>query len=200
MNESVSARKKTLHMVQTAMLIALIVALQVLSTALSRAALLPFNLTLTMIPILVGALLYGIGEGAILGAVFGIVVMILGFTGYDPTCAPLIEANVFCFVAICLIKGIAAGAAAGAVGKLLRKRMYIAALAAAVVAPVVNTGLFLLGMRFCYYDLMVLWADGKNLVYYMLIVLAGINFLVELGVNLILSPAVTRIVKQAEKM
>lgn len=194
-----SMKTKTLHMVQTAMLVALIVVLQILSTALSRAALLPFNLTLTMVPILVGALLYGAGEGTILGGAFGAVVMILGFTGYDPSCAPLIEQNVFAFVGICLIKGIAAGAAAGAVGMAMKKHTYLAALIAAVTAPVVNTGLFLLGMRLFYYETMTSWANGQNLIYYMFFVLAGINFLIEVGVNLALSPAVARIVRQIRK-
>ena len=179
-----SMKTKTLHMVQTAMLVALIVVLQILSTALSRAALLPFNLTLTMVPILVGALLYGAGEGAILGGAFGAVVMILGFTGYDPSCAPLI---------------VAAGAAAGAVGMAMKKHTYLAALIAAVTAPVVNTGLFLLGMRLFYYETMTSWANGQNLIYYMFFVLAGINFLIEVGVNLALSPAVARIVRQIRK-
>ena len=81
----------------------------------------------------------------------------------------------------------------------MKKHTYLAALIAAVTAPVVNTGLFLLGMRLFYYETMTSWANGQNLIYYMFFVLAGINFLIEVGVNLALSPAVARIVRQIRK-
>ena len=188
-------KKKTLKLTRLGLLIALIVVLQALSTLLSRAAVLPFNLTLTLVPIIVGALTIDIAGGAILGFAFGIIVMIFGFTGYDPSCAVLIESNVFFFILLCLVKGTAAGAGAGVVGRLLKDHKYAAAFTAAAVAPILNTGLFLVGMRVFYYDLMVDWAAsaGQSIIYYAIIGLCGWNFVIELGLNLILAPAVVRI-------
>jgi len=165
-----------------------------LSTTVSRFAALPFNITLTLVPIIIGGLTLGIGAGAFLGLVFGVIVMVLGLSGFDPSCAPLIMSNVFFFIFLCIIKGTLAGLAAGLIGKLIKNNKYIAAITAGVAAPVVNTGTFLLGMRVFFYDLLCQWAGDTAIIYYMVVGLCGINFLIELGTNLILSPAVVRII------
>ena len=80
--------------------------------------------------------------------------------------------------------------------KLLANKSSLAAVfAAAAVCPVVNTGIFLIGCRVFFWELVSGWAGGANTVVYMFTGLAGINFLVELGLNLILSPTITRLIK-----
>ena len=66
-----SAKKRTLELVQLALLIALVVALQIVS------ALIPpiggmVSITLTLIPVVVGGILLGKKAGAILGFAFGL--------------------------------------------------------------------------------------------------------------------------------
>ena len=43
------------------------------------------------------------------------------------------------------------------------------------------------------------WAGGTDLVYYVFVVLTGVNFLVEFGVNAVLSVAIARIVQVVGK-
>ena len=103
-----------------------------------------------------------------------------------------------------LVKGIACGAAAGAVYKLFERRgRYIAVIIAAVVCPIVNTGIFLIGCAIFFIDTLAGWASatsfGGDIVRYMLFVLVGGNFLFELVSNILLSPAAVRIIDAATK-
>ena len=61
-------------------LTAIIIVLQVLTTFVRFG---PFSITLALIPIVVGAAMYGKGAGAYLGAVFSVVVVIMCITGGD---------------------------------------------------------------------------------------------------------------------
>ena len=65
---------------------------------------------------------------------------------------------------------------------------------AGIVSPVVNTGLFCLCLTLLFHDILLSWAGGTEVVYYILFVLTGINFLVELAVNLVLSTVIVRVV------
>ena len=72
-------------------------------------------------------------------------------------------------------------------------------LLAAITAPVVNTGVFLLGMVLFFQETLRAWAAGSALLTYALFTLAGVNFLVELGLNLVLSPAVSTLIRAIRK-
>ena len=201
---SINERAKIKKMTQLAVLMGLIVVLQAASTLISRVTVLPFNLTLTLIPIIVGALLYGVLAGAWLGLFFGMIVALYAFTGFDPSCTILIEENAFFFILVCLGKGAAAGAMAGVAGLIFRKNGWLAALLAAVVTPLTNTGLFVVGMRFLFYPVMVAIGDsyiqqGHSVLYFIIVGLALINFLVELGINVAFSPLVKRVVSFVKK-
>ena len=65
-----------------------------------------------------------------------------------------------------------------------------------------NTGLFILGMLLAFIDTLNDWASAAgspNLISYLIIVLTGLNFLVELAVNLLLSAGITRIIRYGKK-
>jgi uncharacterized membrane protein len=176
---------------------ALVVILQLLAGVVKVGA---FNITLVLIPIVVGAAVYGPIAGMFLGGVFGVVVTIACITGADPGGYILWSANPLGTALICLVKGMAAGWLAGLVyTAIAKKRTYLGVIAAAVVCPVVNTGIFLLGMAAIFYDTLVSWAGGSSLVYYMIVVLVGVNFLIELGLNIVLSPIVVRIIHIGKK-
>ena len=72
--------QKINRMVGIAVLAALVVVLQLLSSVIKIGTV---SITLTLIPIVVGAAFYGPGAGAILGTVFGLVVYINSATGAD---------------------------------------------------------------------------------------------------------------------
>jgi uncharacterized membrane protein len=195
-----SAKQKTLRIVQLALLVALVVALQMVS------ALIPpiggmVSITLTLIPVVVGGILLGKRAGAILGFAFGLIVMINCIVALDPGGNILWNANPFFTALICFVKGIAAGFVpawlyeliCGKAEKVGEGRKFVATVVAALTAPIVNTGLFVCGMFLLFKDTLYAWAGETDVITYVLLGLAGINFLVEFLINTILSPAIVRI-------
>ncbi|MDD7652873.1 MAG: ECF transporter S component [Candidatus Faecousia sp.] len=194
------SHKQIQKMVGLAIFTAVVIVLQLLGSFIKVGT---FSISLVLIPIVVGAAVYGAGAGAFLGGVFGVVVTIACINGSDWGGNLLFTQSPALTILICMVKGIAAGAAAGWVYRLLAgKNAYLAVAVSALAAPVVNTGLFCLGMRFFFYDTLVAWAAGQSLVYYVFIGLIGVNFLLETLINLVCSPIILRIlnaVKRVEK-
>ena len=103
-------------------------------------------------------------------------------------------------VLVCLIKGTAAGLVAGALYRAIGKKHPLAGvIVAAAAAPVVNTGLFVLAMVLFYQPQLQAWAGGTAVATYIVTTLVGVNFLLELGVNLVLSPTITRLIAAGKK-
>ncbi len=176
------------------LLTAIVVVLQFVSMALRFGT---FSITLTLVPIVVGAALYGKATGAWLGLVFGVAVLLTG------DAAAFLTINVPGTIATVLVKGAAAGLCAGLVYRLIAKKNRVAAVfISSITAPIVNTGIFLLGCRLFFYDTVAAWGAGlgfENTFVYMIVGLVGINFLIELGVNLVLNPAILQIIKIGKK-
>ncbi len=152
-----------------------------------------FSISLVLIPIVVGAALYGPAAGAWLGFVFGMVVLLSG------DAAPFLTVNPLGTVLTVLVKGSLSGLCAGLAYRALEKKNeWLAAFAAAVTAPVVNTGVFLIGCCLFFLPTISEWgkaAGFENVGAYMVTVFVGLNFLLELAVNLILSPVIVRLIK-----
>lgn len=194
-------RTDTRKLTTLAIFTALIVILQLISALLTRfVPALPVSITLTLVPIVVGAALYGVGAGAYLGGVFGVVVMLFCITALDAGGAMLWNANPLMCALVCLVKGIAAGAVAALVYRALcGKNKTAAAVAAGVCAPTVNTLLFIIAVFLFFRETLTLWAGGKDLLTYAILGLAGINYLLELAVNLVLAPVIVRIINARQK-
>ena len=189
---------KTGRLVGMAFLVAIIVVLQILATALASA--LPFAITLTLFPIVVGAAMYGAGAGAALGGVFGVVVLVLCISGADKSGFILWSANPILTAVLCLAKGAAAGYAAGLIYALAaKKNQYLGVLCSAVICPVTNTGIFLAALYFLYRETLIEWAGVNPLLYYLFVLVAGVNFLLEFGLNVVLSPGIVRIINAVKK-
>ena len=189
---------KTKRTVGIALLAAMVVVLQLVATPLGT--LLGIPISLVLIPIVIGAIMFGAGAGALLGAVFGAVTLIMGISGADRFTATLWNMSPFATAAICFIKGAAAGAAAGAVYKALCGRHdYPAAMCASVVCPVINTALFCISFAIFFSDYLKTLAGGTNTLTFMFVSLIGINFIIELTINVVFAPAVVRIVKAVSK-
>ncbi len=178
-------RQKTEKLVLAALLTALVVLLQYLGAFVKFG---PFSISLVLIPIVIGAATCGATIGAWLGFVFGVVVLISG------DAAAFLAVDVIGTVVTVLVKGTACGLVAGLVYKLLeRVNMWVAVIAAALVCPIVNTGVFLIGCLIFFMDTVTQWAGGTNVGHYMIFVLVGGNFLFEVLFNIILSPGVVRL-------
>lgn len=190
-------RTDTRKLTTLAIFTALIIVLQLVSALLTRfVPVLPVSITLTLVPIVVGAALYGVSAGAYLGGVFGLVVMLFCVTALDLGGAMLWNASPLLCALVCLVKGVAAGAAAGAVYRAISPKSQTAgAICAGIAAPVVNTALFIAAVFLFFRETLALWTGGKDLVAYAITGLAGVNFLLELAVNLVLAPVIVRIIK-----
>ncbi|MDD7393212.1 MAG: ECF transporter S component [Eubacteriales bacterium] len=156
-----------------------------------------FLITLTLVPIVIGSALYGAFAGAWLGFIFGVTVLLSG------DAAAFLTINIPGTIATVLVKGTLAGLAAGLVYKLASKvNRYFGVICSALVAPVVNTGIFLLGCRLFFMDTVNGWAAAsgyENVGAYMILSLVGINFLIELGVDLVCSPVILRLINIRKK-
>lgn len=189
--------RKTKVLTGMAILSALVVILTLLGNIIRIG---PFSVTLSLTPIIVGAAVFGPEVGAMLGAVFGIVVLISGVAGWDGGATMLLlSQNAFATILICMLKGILAGWVSGLVYKAAVKRSEkLAVVLAGITAPVVNTGIFIALMLVFFMSVLELWSSGQTLLNYILIVLTGFNFLVELAINMILASAITTIIKYAK--
>lgn len=180
---------KTKNLTAVAVLTALVVLLQSISS------LIPLNIpiALVQIPIVVGACLYGKKCGAWLGFVFGAVV--LCFLPKDPFSMELLSLNPIATVLLIIIKGTAAGWVSGFLYELLSKKIAVAGAVSSVVCPIVNTGIFLLGMCTVFRTRLLEMSSGNNIIVFLLTAFIGVNFLIELGINIVFAPAIVRIIK-----
>lgn len=175
-----------------AVLTALVVVLQVCGGFFKIGA---TSFSFVLVPIVLGAMLLGPIAGAFLGFVFGLITLIYGITGADAFTNILFVNHPFLTSLTCLIKGTAAGVAAGFVYLLLvKKNALVAVFAASAVAPIANTGLFILGALTMSGTINANFvAQDSTLVYFLFIGCAGINFIIEFAIDIILSPAIYRI-------
>ena len=190
-------KSNTFRLTGLGILTAIIVVLQVVTTYFPTK---PFSITLALIPIVIGAAIYGGGAGAYLGGVFSVVVIAMCIFGADVGGAMVWNANPFMCVVVCMLKGVAAGFVSGLVFKALSKKNTVVATAlAAVCSPIVNTGIFSIGMLLFFKPVLEAWSGGSDVLYYVVFTMTGINFLVELGVNIIVTPIIVSIIKAVRK-
>ncbi len=181
-------------MTTLSLLTALIVVLQLLGYVLPRIG--PFGLSFVLIPIVVGASFYGPAAGAFLGAAFGAIVCFCSYNGLDSGGFMVWQASPALCILVVMTKGILAGVASGLAYKLVSpKNSYVAMLLAAIICPVVNTGVFLSGMAIFFMDVLQVWANGSNIAGYLLTGIVLVNFVPELIINVVFSPAGNRIIK-----
>lgn len=181
-------KEQTRVLVLGAILTALVIVLQLMGSFIRFGM---FSISLVLIPIVIGAATCGIKIGAWLGFVFGAAVLMSG------DAAAFLAVDVFGTILTVMVKGTACGLVAGLVYKALAKfNRYLAVMAAAVVCPIVNTGVFLLGCVAFFLPTIREWGVSlgfSNVAAYMFLGLAGGNFLFELATNIILSPVIVRI-------
>lgn len=189
--------KKTLRLAQIALLAALIVVLQWLGNLLT--AVMPVQMSFVLIPIVIGGALFGPGAGAILGAVFG-VMTIYGCATGGGLFGLLFAGSPWLISLLCMLKSTLAGAAGGWIASVFRKRNreFLGVLLAAGAVPVVNTGIFCLGM-FLFQAELVDFFGNTDVFYIIFILLAGVNFLVEFAINMVVAPAMERVVRAVRR-
>ena len=182
----------TRRMTGMAILTAIVIVLQLLGSFIRFG---PFSISLVLVPIVIGAALYGAWAGGWLGFVFGAVVLLSG------DAAAFLAVNPAGTIVTCLAKGFLAGLCAGLVYNLFsEKNETVAAIAAAIVCPIINTGVFLIGCKLFFMETITSWAAAagfENVGKFMIVILVGFNFLFEMLVNVILSPVIIRLIHAA---
>lgn len=182
---------KTKNMVGVALFTAIVVVLQFLGGGIKVGGM--FSISLVLIPIVVGSAVYGWQAGAWLGFAFGVAVLMSG------DAAGFLAVDILATVLVVLVKGTACGLVAGLAYKLLEQRgKSYAVYTAAILCPVVNTGIFLLGCQIFFLEKVAEWGAAlgfENVYAYMFLGLAGINFLIEVVVNIVLAPMIIRLIK-----
>ena len=154
-----------------------------------------------LVPIVIGAILTGAIGGAILGFLFGVITLIMGIAGVDQFTFILFSDHPFLTILTCIVKATAAGYLSGLIYSLVSKKNKTAAVfSAAALAPIVNTSLFIIGALFMSDTLTENFVQsGTSVMYFLIIGCAGINFLVEFAIDLLLAPSVYRIIKVVKK-
>lgn len=184
-------RLDTGRLVMLAIFTAIVAVLQLIGVAIRFGT---FAVSMVGVPVILGGALMGPMAGTWLGLVFGVTVLISGdaalFFAWDPIAT----------VVIVLLKGSLAGFAAAVLYHLLEKKNgFLAVLAAAVAYPLVNTGVFFLGCVLCFLDDCVQFAAGLGITgsgpAVIMSVFIGLNFFFELGLDLVLSGVVDRLIQ-----
>lgn len=179
-------KMSTKTLVLCAILTGLVIILQFMGAFLKFGV---FSVSLVLIPIVIGTATCGVSAGAWLGFVFGVVVLLSG------DAAPFLAVSVPGTIITVLLKGTLAGYISGLVYKLFEKRnRTIAVILSAITCPVINTGVFLIGCFIFFMEIITEWAGG-DIGHYIIYVLVGGNFLFELLLNIVISPAVVRLLK-----
>ena len=187
-------RQATERMVMLALLTALVAILSYLGGFIKIGGL--ASISLTLIPVVVGAALCGPLAGAWLGGVSGVVFFMTADAAF------WFGLSIPGTIITVMVKGCLAGLAAGIVYKLLEKiNVYLAVFTSAIVCPVVNTGIFLLGCRLFFMDAVSSGAasEGISVGAYLILFFVGLNFVFELLANVLLSPMIVRILNIRRK-
>lgn len=185
-----NTRYDTRKLALVALFTAIVAVLQMLGVAIRFGT---FSVSMVGVPVILGGALAGPLAGAWLGLVFGAAVLVSGdatlFFAWDPVAT----------VAIVLLKGVLAGLAAGLLYRLLEKNhSFLAVLAAAVAYPLVNTGVFFLGSMLFFMDDCIQFAANLGITgsgpVVIMTVFIGLNFPFELGLDLVLSGVIDRLI------
>lgn len=204
-------RFKSFDLAITAILLALVVILQCLLGSLPIGAV---SLTFVLIPIVLGAIAVNKNVGAFLGFCFGLITYIMGLTGADAFTYTLISYHPALTAVVCIVKGTAAGYAAGLTFELFKrkstvinedgtvtvnaKREYLGVFVSAMVAPTVNTGLFIIGALFMS-NALVSAGLTNDVMYFLFIQCAGLNYIIEVALNVVFVPSLYRVYKAVKR-
>ncbi len=188
MAKKMTKKEMQINLAMGALLTAIVVVFQLLGSFIKFG---PFSISLVLVPIIVGAAVCGPKISTWLGFVFGVIVLFMDAGAFLAISVPGTIVTV-------LLKGTLCGLCAGLMYKLVsKKNQYLGIVLSAIVCPIVNTGIFLLGCFVFFFDTMKEWGAGSgydNPVAYMILGLVGVNFLVEMATNIVLCPVILRII------
>lgn len=177
-----------------AALVALLVVLQLFASAIPM-----FGVTLnfSLIPIVLGGIFFGMWGGGLMGLISGLLTfLVTAVMGREPSTAFLFQASPVLLTLTCILKTTVAGFMAGLLYRLIAKKSPIAAsYVSALVVPVLNTGLYLLGIVFmkdAASEFLGTEATAEA-VFIAVFLMIWLNFVLEVVINVLFAPAICRI-------
>ncbi len=173
-----------------AVLLALVIVLQAVGGTINIGAV---QLNFTLIPIVLGGILFGSLIGAFLGLACGVVILIQVIMGLNPFYVLIWTNDPVVTTLTCILKTTVAGYLGGLLYRLVPNKV-VATFVSSAIVPVVNTLIFVIGCLFMTNSVYVM-AEGVNVLSFILVSLVTFNFFVELGVNLLVAPALNRVLK-----
>ncbi len=183
-----------------AVLLALVVVLQLFASAVPM-----FGVTLnfSLIPIVLAGIFFGAIGGGFMGLVSGLITFITAAVmGREPSTAFLFQVNPVVLTIICIGKTTVAGIVAGLLYRpIAKKNSVVAAYTSSLLMPVINTGIYMLGMVIMKDDVAsFLEVEATaNVVFAAVFGLIWLNFVLEIAVSIVFSPVVHRVVLVVEK-
>lgn len=184
-----------------AILVALVVVLQLFASAVPM-----FGITLnfSLVPIALAGILLGVRGGLIVGFASGLVTYITcAIMGMEPSTAYLFQTSPVLLTVTCLGKTTLAGLVAGLLYRpIAAKNKIVGSYVSSLSVPVVNTGIYMLGIVLMKSDVAAflgLTESTANAVFVAVFALIWLNFILEIVVTIILTPAVHFVVNAVER-
>lgn len=190
--------KKTLWLVQTAILSAIIAVMTFTPLGYLRVGMI--EITLLMIPVVIGAIIVGPVCGTVLGGVFGLTSFIQCFTG-SFVGTPLLGINPFLTFIMCLVPRILMGLLVGLIFRALYKidkTKIVSYAVASLSGAVINTVLFV-GALILFFGNTEWVKEHLGKTAYAIIALIVVNAVVEAAVCLVAGTAITKALSVAMK-
>ena len=162
------------------------------------------EITLSMVPIAVGAICFGPVVGLSLGTVFGAVSFLQCVIGFSPFGAALLSINPWLTFLVCVPTRMLAGFLCGVIFKAVRRLSEkVAYVTASLAAPLMNTVLFMGTLVAFFYNTNLIQDFAKRLnaanPFMFILLFVGINGLVELLVGFLLAVPCSIAVNKAAK-
>ena len=179
-----------------AVLLALVIALQAFGGTIAIGAV---QLNFTLIPIVLGAILFGPLVGGFLGFACGVVVLIQVIMGMVPFYVLIWTNDPIVTTFTCLFNTTAAGLLSGWLFRcFVKKNATVAVFVSSGIVPVVNTALFIVGCL-CMTDSVYVAAGDENVLKFILVGLVTFNFFIEFAINLLVAPALHQVIGIVDK-
>ncbi len=182
-------------------LVALVIVLQLFASAIPMFGV---TINLSLIPIALAGMLVGMWGGAIVGFACGLVVFLTtAVFGGEPSTAYFFQVNPVILTIMCFSKTTVAGFVSGLLFKLISKggnskRNFVAVFVSALVIPVVNTSIYMIGivlMKDSAAQFMGLSSSGAGVVFSVVFGLIWLNFVLEIVITVLFAPVIYRVLK-----
>jgi thiamine transporter ThiT len=178
-------------MTGTAMLAALIFIFQLIG---NNVAIQGVSINLALLPIAIGAIMYGPWSGLFLGVMNGVIV--ISGSGF------FMDISIWGTIVTCIFKTGLAGFIAGWVFKLFKGKARIPGMfIVSLLVPVINTGLFLVSASTIFRQGLIekLGWESAQFGTMMFTAFIGINFIFEITTAIVLSPSIVMVLKRFTK-